>query len=255
MPFQNGLHTHVFSQSFSLYMPLLLLQAGPLGSFLVLFQLFRSPPQAARTVRRVGRAVAAASGNIGRSFEWDFLVIRDDQTNAFVLPGGKVCVFTGLFKVCPTEDALAAVLAHEVGHAVANHFGEKLSKAFVVNLLLLGLVLMGFQYDHLARMVTNLVNARKNSLSRLLISAVDGCVDSACLTNMVDALLTFLRRSWSVLISLLPSFLSYFSFLRFWSCPIRASSSRRRTSSASTSPPRPATTPRRCLGCSSGCRR
>lgn len=40
----------------------------------------------------------------------------------------QVVVFTGLFEVTPNEDALASVLGHEVGHVVANHGGEKLSK-------------------------------------------------------------------------------------------------------------------------------
>lgn len=40
----------------------------------------------------------------------------------------QVVVFTGLFEVTPSEDALASVLGHEVGHVIANHGGEKMSK-------------------------------------------------------------------------------------------------------------------------------
>lgn len=47
--------------------------------------------------------------------------------NAFVAPGGKVCVFSGLIKLCKGEDELAAVLAHETAHVVARHAAEKMS--------------------------------------------------------------------------------------------------------------------------------
>ncbi|CAN0147901.1 unnamed protein product, partial [Hapterophycus canaliculatus] len=77
-------------------------------------------------VERVGKRIAEASGLKG--CRWEFIVVRDDTMNAFVLPGGKVVVFTGLLGATPNEDALASVLGHEVGHVVANHAGEKLSK-------------------------------------------------------------------------------------------------------------------------------
>ncbi|CAN0526939.1 unnamed protein product, partial [Ectocarpus sp. 8 AP-2014] len=81
---------------------------------------------ATQTVERVGKRIAEASGLKGCT--WEFIVVRDENMNAFVLPGGKVVVFTGLLEVTPNEDALASVLGHEVGHVVANHAGEKLSK-------------------------------------------------------------------------------------------------------------------------------
>jgi predicted Zn-dependent protease len=46
-------------------------------------------------------------------------VIEADDMNAFVLPGGKVCVFTGILNVTQNEYGLATVLGHEVGHVVA----------------------------------------------------------------------------------------------------------------------------------------
>ena len=45
---------------------------------------------------------------------WQFHVIASDEKNAFVLPGGKVFVFTGILPVTQNEDGLAAVLGHEV---------------------------------------------------------------------------------------------------------------------------------------------
>lgn len=54
--------------------------------------------------------------------------------NAFVIPGGKVFVFSGILNVCGSEDGLAAVLGHEIAHNTASHAAERLSGAWVGNL-------------------------------------------------------------------------------------------------------------------------
>ncbi|HKI34685.1 MAG TPA: M48 family metallopeptidase [Gemmataceae bacterium] len=61
-------------------------------------------------------------------FEWQFNVLEDKQVNAFCLPGGKVAVFTGLLHVAENDDQLAAVLGHEVAHALAHHASERLAR-------------------------------------------------------------------------------------------------------------------------------
>ncbi len=81
-------------------------------------------------VREVGHRIAAISPN--PDFDWRFTVIKDDNPNAFALPGGKVGVNTGLFTVAKNDDQLAAVMAHEVGHAVARHGAERVSRAVLV---------------------------------------------------------------------------------------------------------------------------
>ncbi|KAL4769593.1 TCP-1/cpn60 chaperonin family-domain-containing protein [Aspergillus nidulans var. acristatus] len=64
--------------------------------------------------------------------DWKVHVIKDDNmVNAFVLPGGKVFVFTGILPICKDEDGLAAVLGHEIAHVVAHHTGERMSNNFV----------------------------------------------------------------------------------------------------------------------------
>lgn len=50
-----------------------------------------------------------------------------DTANAFVLPGGKVFVYSGILPICETDDGLAAVLGHEIAHNLAQHAAEKLS--------------------------------------------------------------------------------------------------------------------------------
>ena len=57
-----------------------------------------------------------------QDIEWEFAVIRSQEPNAFVAPGGKVVVFSGLLDMVGSDDdQLAAVLAHEAGHTLARH--------------------------------------------------------------------------------------------------------------------------------------
>jgi predicted Zn-dependent protease len=91
-------------------------------------------------VQRVSRRIAAAVQieSLQREinlhiadypFEWEYCAIESPQINAFCLPGGKIGVFTGLLRLVKNDDQLAAVLAHEVSHAVAHHASERLARA------------------------------------------------------------------------------------------------------------------------------
>lgn len=83
-------------------------------------------PQANAVVERVGRRIAQAAGR--GDYQWEFTVVDKPEVNAFVLPGGKVVVYTGLLRIAGTDDELAAVIGHEVGHAIARHGGERVSR-------------------------------------------------------------------------------------------------------------------------------
>ena len=61
-------------------------------------------------------------------FEWEVNVVRDEQINAFCLPGGKIVVFTGIMNHVENDDQLAAVLAHEIAHALAHHSSERVAR-------------------------------------------------------------------------------------------------------------------------------
>jgi predicted Zn-dependent protease len=65
----------------------------------------------------------------GYRFEWEVVVLKDRQINAFCLPGGKIAVFTGLFAVAQDDDQLATVLSHEISHALAHHASERVARA------------------------------------------------------------------------------------------------------------------------------
>ena len=60
---------------------------------------------------------------------WEVTVFDDPQANAFALPGGKIGVYNGLLNVAYNQHQLAAVLAHEVAHVLANHSNERASQS------------------------------------------------------------------------------------------------------------------------------
>ncbi|MDH5832338.1 M48 family metallopeptidase [Luteimonas kalidii] len=63
-----------------------------------------------------------------RSMAWESAVFAVDEPNAYALPGGKVGINTGLFKVAKNQDQLAAVVAHEIGHVVERHHDERITR-------------------------------------------------------------------------------------------------------------------------------
>jgi predicted Zn-dependent protease len=64
----------------------------------------------------------------GYVFEWEVSVVSERQANAFCLPAGKMVVFTGIIPVAGTDGQLAAVLSHEMAHALAHHASERVAR-------------------------------------------------------------------------------------------------------------------------------
>lgn len=83
-------------------------------------------------VNRVGRAIASVA-NMPRA-QWGFHVIEKKEPNAFCLPGGIIFVYSGIFQYARNEDQLAAVIGHEVAHALARHGTERLSQQLAIAL-------------------------------------------------------------------------------------------------------------------------
>lgn len=113
--------------------PLSLEQEYYLGrgvSAMILSQYTVSKNQALNSyVNRVGNVVAAYS-DVPETFGgYHFAVLDTDEVNALSAPGGFVFVSRGFLKLIPNEDALAAVLAHEVGHIVKGHGVKAISQA------------------------------------------------------------------------------------------------------------------------------
>lgn len=81
-------------------------------------------------VKKVGNRIAKATNHA--KYKWEFIVVEDDSTvNAFCLPGGKIGIYTGILPYTKDEKGLAAVIGHEVGHAIARHGAERMSTAFL----------------------------------------------------------------------------------------------------------------------------
>jgi metalloendopeptidase OMA1, mitochondrial len=90
-------------------------------------------PQITGVVQRVGERIARVADK--PEYNWQFTVIDDaTQVNAFALPGGKVAVYTGLFPIARDEAGLAAVLGHEVAHAIARHGAERMSQGLLLQI-------------------------------------------------------------------------------------------------------------------------
>lgn len=87
-------------------------------------------------VKRVGASVAAVGHR--PALPYAFAAVNDPSVNAFALPGGKICITRGLLSRLESEDGLAAVLAHEVGHVTARHVVQAYNRQLMASALVLG---------------------------------------------------------------------------------------------------------------------
>lgn len=109
-------------------------------------KLVTSGPEKAM-VEGVMTRLAAVADDAG--YAWEVrLIDNDEMVNAFALPGGKMAVYTGILPICEDETGLAVVMGHEIGHVVAQHGTERMSRSVGVEFLL-GLVDLG-DYAQLA---------------------------------------------------------------------------------------------------------
>ena len=68
------------------------------------------------------------------NFNWEYILIDNDKIkNAWCMPGGKIAVYTGILEVTKNKHGLAAVMGHEIAHAVAKHSIERASRALILN--------------------------------------------------------------------------------------------------------------------------
>tara|TARA_B100000787_G_C16179615_1_gene291017 strand:- start:61 stop:888 length:828 start_codon:yes stop_codon:yes gene_type:complete len=68
------------------------------------------------------------------SFNWEYILIDNDKVrNAWCMPGGKIAIYTGILDVTKNTDGLAAVMGHEIAHAVAKHSAERASRGLLLN--------------------------------------------------------------------------------------------------------------------------
>ncbi len=68
------------------------------------------------------------------NFQWEYILIDNKKIkNAWCMPGGKIAVYTGLLDITKNKNGLAAVMGHEVAHAVAKHSVERASRGVLIN--------------------------------------------------------------------------------------------------------------------------
>jgi predicted Zn-dependent protease len=80
----------------------------------------------------ITRALIAALPPEHAREEWSVALFQDQTPNAFALPGGKMGVNSGMLRVARTQDQLAAVIAHEIAHVIADHGNERLTQEMAV---------------------------------------------------------------------------------------------------------------------------
>ncbi|MEC9376004.1 MAG: M48 family metallopeptidase [Pseudomonadota bacterium] len=79
-------------------------------------------------VECITNAVIAELPEIYLNLNWEVEIFKDKSVNAFAMPGGKVGIYTGLFKTAKNQNQLAAVIGHEIAHVTLNHSLERANR-------------------------------------------------------------------------------------------------------------------------------
>lgn len=85
--------------------------------------------QANATVARIASRIVRANALGG---DWEFVVIEKPMQNAFALPGGNIAVYRGMMQIAQGDAELATVIAHEIGHVIAHHAAERISRSQLI---------------------------------------------------------------------------------------------------------------------------
>ena len=62
-----------------------------------------------------------------KDYKWEYNLVEDETVNAWCMPGGKIVFYTGIMPIASSETGVAAIMGHEVAHALANHGQQRMS--------------------------------------------------------------------------------------------------------------------------------
>lgn len=94
----------------------------------------------ANMITRVGQRIAVAAERYLNAngfqgylddYKWEYSLIQSEQVNAWCMPGGKIAFYTGILPIAANETGVAAIMGHEVAHALANHGQQRMSAAYI----------------------------------------------------------------------------------------------------------------------------
>ncbi|KAL8925646.1 MAG: hypothetical protein Q9172_002150 [Xanthocarpia lactea] len=114
--------------------------------------------------KMVGRVLEKLLPNSGLTGDVEYHVIdADDELNAFVIPGNKIFVYSGILPICNNDDGLAAILGHEIAHNVVHHAQENASLPYLITLIVGLVTFFVDSSDQLTRIVLNYALELPNS--------------------------------------------------------------------------------------------
>lgn len=151
-------------------------------------------------VKRVMKHLIKVSG-LNENMDWRVHVIHDPTAppNAFVLPSGKVFVFTSILPIAEDDDGLATVLSHETAHVLLRHSAESLSKApFMILANLILLYMFNIRLDGLTSILFELPSSREHESEADyagLIMMSRACYDPSQAAHFWERMGNFERKS------------------------------------------------------------
>lgn len=94
----------------------------------------------AELIKEIGAAIAHAAqvyfnykgqSHLLNDYDWEYNLVNSEQVNAWCMPGGKIVFYTGIMPIAKNPDGIAAIMGHEVAHALADHGAQRMSLGIV----------------------------------------------------------------------------------------------------------------------------